>query len=61
LESDIPVDLALSDSGGKCVMFKEKITNGTFSVRTTRKETMMLAVGVFRGDLAQIKVSAWQE
>jgi len=61
LESDIRIDLALSGSDGKCVLFKEGVTEGTFRIRTERKETLMLAAGVFRGDLAKIKVSAWLE
>ena len=61
LESDVPVDVAVSDWNGKCVAFREKFTSGTISARFDDKGTAGLVLGVFRGDLAKVVIEAWTE
>lgn len=62
LRADAPVDLALSDGDGRCVGFRDGMTEGTFGpLPLSRKETMALMMGVFRGDLARMTIEAWME
>lgn len=60
--SDTPVDLAISNEDGKCIWFKDHVTEGMFGpIPLARKETLALLMGVFRGDLAKMSVKAWME
>ena len=60
--SDNPVDVALSNSDGICIKFKDSILNGTVGpVDTVKKETIALVLGVFRGDRAEVRIRAWTE
>ena len=58
VDSSHPVDVALSDSGGTCMGFKDSVVNGTISVETSKKETVALIIGVFRGDTADLRIKA---
>ncbi len=60
--STMPVDLAISDSDGRCIWFKDQAKEGTFGpIPLTKKETLALMMGVFRGDLAEMTVEVWIE
>ena len=61
LESDSPLDVAVSDANGRCVAFREKFTSGTVSAKIEEKGTAALMLGVFRGDVAKVTVEAWME
>jgi hypothetical protein len=61
VESNVPIDAAVSDSSGKCITFREKFTSGTISARPEEKGTAALMIGVFRGDLAKVTIEAWME
>jgi len=61
LESDTPVDLAVSDRNGRCVAFREKFTSGTVTAKFEENGTAALMLGVFRGDLAKVTIEAWVE
>lgn len=62
LDSDIPVDMALSNSEGRCIGFKDQMRNETFGpLKMTNKETLALLLGVFRGDLAKATIEVWME
>ncbi|MDR0791317.1 MAG: hypothetical protein LBE47_02130 [Methanomassiliicoccaceae archaeon] len=62
VDSDMPVDVALSDSGGICIKFKNSILNDTIGpIETVKKGTLTLFLGVFRGDKAELKVKVWAE
>jgi len=59
VDSDKPIDIAVSNSDGICIKFKESILNDVISVNITKKETMALAVGIFRGDKAEPRIKIW--
>ncbi|MCL2712129.1 MAG: hypothetical protein FWD37_02480 [Methanomassiliicoccaceae archaeon] len=60
--SDRPIDMAMSDSGGKCIKFKESILSDTIGpFELTKKETLTLFLGIFRGDKAEPEVKVWTE
>jgi hypothetical protein len=61
VESSHPVDVALSDSSGKCIKFKDSVTNEMISAETSKKETVALILGVFPGTTADLKVRARME
>ena len=62
LNSDNPVDVAVSNSDGICIKFKDSVTNDTMGpIATAKKETMALVIGIFRGDKAEVKIKAWME
>jgi hypothetical protein len=62
VRSDRPVDIALSDSGGICIKFKDSILNDTVGpIAITKKETIALVLGIFRGDKAELDVKVWTE
>jgi len=62
VDSDKPVDIALSNEAGKCIGFKENVQKDTFGpTHLKNKETIALVVGVFRGDLAKLKIEVWME
>ena len=62
VDSDNPVDVALSNGDGICIKFKESVVKDTIGpLITTKKETIALVLGVFRGDKAELKVKAWTE
>ena len=62
VDSDKPVDIAVSNEAGKCIGFKEGIQKDTFGpTHLKEKETLALVVGVFRGDLAKLKIEVWME
>jgi len=58
--SDHPVDVALSNGDGNCIKFKDSVTKETIGpIETSKKETMALVLGIFRGDRADLSVRAW--
>jgi len=60
--SDNRVDVALSNGDGNCIKFKDSVTKETIGpVEISKKETMALVLGIFRGDKADLKVKAWME
>jgi hypothetical protein len=60
VDSDKPVDIAVSNGNGICIKFKESILNDVIGpIRITDKDTMALAVGVFRGDRAEPDIKIW--
>ncbi|MCL2890661.1 MAG: hypothetical protein FWF40_02065 [Methanomassiliicoccaceae archaeon] len=60
VDSDKPVDIAVSNGSGICIKFKESILNDVIGpIRITEKDTAALAVGVFRGDKAEPKIRIW--
>jgi hypothetical protein len=60
VDSDKPVDIAMSNGDGICIKFKESILNDVVGpIVITKKDTMALAVGVFRGDKAEPKIKIW--
>ena len=60
VNSDKPVDIAVSNSDGICIKFKESILCDTIGpIETVKKETMALIVGTFRGDKAELRIEAW--
>jgi len=60
VDSDRPVDIAISNSDGICIKFREAILKDVIGpIALTRKETMALAVGIFRGEKAEPKLRAW--
>ena len=62
LDSNFPVDLAISDGKGMCIGSKYEFTKGTFGPTLLKnKETLALVLGVFRGDLAKITLEVWME
>jgi hypothetical protein len=61
VESDKPVDIALSNSDGICIKFKESVINDKIEVTAAKKETVALVLGIFRGDKADLKLKAWME
>lgn len=62
MESNIPVDLALSNTEGRCIGFKDQMTDGVFGpTPLMNRETIALMMGVFRGDLANITLEVWME
>ncbi|MDR0778213.1 MAG: hypothetical protein LBE48_02080 [Methanomassiliicoccaceae archaeon] len=61
VNSDNPVDVALSDSDGICIKFKGSILNDTIDIETTKKGVFALILGIFRGDKAELKVKVWTE
>jgi hypothetical protein len=56
MDSDKPVDIALSDSGGKCIKFKNSVINDTVEIAISKNEAITLFLGIFRGDKADISV-----
>ena len=61
VDSSCPIDLALSNSDGVCIKFKDSLTKGTIAVETKKKETIALVLGIYRGDKADLSVKAWME
>lgn len=62
VDSDAPVDIAISGGDGMCIIFRESILNGKLGpIAVRKKETMMLVIGVFRGDRAELKLKVWTE
>jgi hypothetical protein len=61
VSSDAPVDMAVSNSDGICIKFKDSILDDTVIIETAKKETLMLVIGVFRGDKAELRIKAWME
>lgn len=62
ITSDVPLDMALSDSDGKCIWFKDQVKGETIGpISLSRKETLALLMGVFRGDLAKVTVEVWMD
>ncbi|MCL2786276.1 MAG: hypothetical protein FWD81_03540 [Methanomassiliicoccaceae archaeon] len=62
VDSDKPVDIALSNGEGICIKFKDSVIKDTIGpVDTVKKETFALVLGIFRGDKAELKVKAWME
>ena len=62
VNSDRPVDMALSNSDGICIKFKNSILCDTIGpIEVSKKEMMTLLVGVFRGDMAELSIRAWME
>ena len=62
VDSDEPVDIAISNSDGICIKFRDSILKDTVGpVGTTKKETMALVIGIFRGDKAELRIKAWTE
>ncbi|MCL1984782.1 MAG: hypothetical protein FWG58_05245 [Methanomassiliicoccaceae archaeon] len=60
--SDRPVDIALSNGDGICIKFKDGILDDTIGpLEMTKKETMALLVGIYRGDKAELKIKVWME
>jgi len=60
VDSDKPIDIAVSNGDGICIKFKESILNDVIGpVNITKKETMALAVGIFRGDKAEPRIKIW--
>ena len=61
-DSDKPVDIALSDSDGICIKFKNSIISDTIGpIELTRKQTVTLMVGVYKGDKAELGIKVWME
>ena len=61
VESDNPVDVAVSNSDGTCIKFKKSVINDTIVTELTKKETLALVIGIFRGDKAKLRLKAWME
>ena len=62
VDSDNPVDVAISDEKGMCIKFKDSILNETIGpIPIKKKETMMMVIGIFRGDKAELRLRAWME
>jgi len=62
VRSNNPVDIALSDSDGICIKFKDSILNDTIGpIVIEKKGTVALVLGIFRGDTAELSVKAWTE
>lgn len=62
IRSTMPMDLALSNSDGRCIGFREQMKEGVFGpTALVKKETIALMMGVMRGDLAHITIEAWME
>ena len=62
IESDKPVDMAISNGEGKCVLFKNGALSDTIGpMPLKKKETLALVLGVFRGDLAKLKIEVWMD
>jgi len=60
VESDKPVDIALSDEDGTCIKFKNSILCDTLGpIDIAKKGTVALLAGVFRGDKAELRIRAW--
>jgi len=60
VDSDKPIDIAVSNGDGICIKFKESILNDVIGpIKLTKKETMALAVGIFRGDKAEPMIRIW--
>ena len=60
VNSDAPVDIALSDGDGNCIKFMDSILCATIGpVGVPKKGTMALVAGVFRGDKAELNIRAW--
>jgi len=57
-----PVDIALSDSDGICIKFKDSILSDTIGpIAVSKKGTVALVLGIYRGDTAELSVKAWTE
>ena len=62
LDSDFPVDMAISNNKGMCIGSKYEFKSGTFGPTPLKnKETLALVLGVFRGDLAKVTLEVWME
>ena len=62
VSSDNPVDVALSNSDGICIKFKDSILNDTIGpIGTVKKEKIALVLGIFRGDTAELRIKAWMQ
>ncbi len=62
VDSDAPVDLAVSGPDGRVLDFKEGISSGTLGpIPFNESCTAALVLGVFRGDRAELELEAWQE
>jgi len=62
IDSNSPVDIAISNEKGMCIGSKYEFTSGTFGPTPLKnKETLALVLGVFRGDLAKITMEVWME
>ncbi|MCL2142713.1 MAG: hypothetical protein FWH44_00405 [Methanomassiliicoccaceae archaeon] len=60
VNSDAPVDIALSDESGTCVKFRDSILCDTIGpLEIAKKGTMTLVIGVFRGDRAETGIRVW--
>jgi hypothetical protein len=60
VDSDRPVDIAMSNSDGVCIKFKDSVLCDVVGpVEMTKKETVALVVGIFRGDKAELGIKAW--
>jgi hypothetical protein len=58
--SDRPVDIAITSADGICLKFKDSILCDTLGpIEVSKKGTMALIAGVFRGDRAELRVRAW--
>jgi len=62
IDSNFPVDIAISDGKGMCIGSKYEFNSGTFGPTLLKnKETLALVLGVFRGDLAKVTLEVWME
>ncbi len=62
VESDSPVDVALSDAGGAVLKFEEGMRSGTLGPFPFEdKGTAVIMLGVYRGDKADVELEAWVE
>jgi len=62
VDSDNPIDVAVSDEKGMCIKFKESITDEVIGPITIKKKaTMMMVIGIFRGDKAELKLKVWMQ
>ncbi len=62
VESDAPVDMAVSGPDGRVLDFKEGISDGILGpIPFTETCTAALLLGVYRGDRAELEIEAWQE
>jgi hypothetical protein len=59
VESDKPVDIALSNEDGICIKFKNSILSDILGPVAVKKGTVTLFAGVFRGDKAELRIKAW--
>jgi len=57
--SDRPVDIAISNSDGICIKFKDSILCDVLTAETAKKENVTIFAGVFRGDKAELSIKAW--